>query len=100
MAHMTNLVVQTLLDFDVVKHVEELLASLSLYMYFNSSPKHTIEFQNFATCLETKGNKILRNVKNTWISMLGPTIQVLEEYKLSLQRWPLIHRRSPQQRRI
>lgn len=78
-AHMTDLVVQTLLDYDVVKHIEELLASL--YMYFNSSPKCNIEFQNNATCLQTKGNKILKNVKPTWIIMLCPTKRVLEEYK-------------------
>ena len=55
MAHMMDLVVQTLLDFDVVKYLAELIASL--YTYFNSSPKRTIEFQNLATCLEMKGKK-------------------------------------------
>lgn len=53
----TNLVVQTFSDF-VVNHVEEMLATL--YSYFNSSSKHTPLFQKLTTCLESKGNKILR----------------------------------------
>ena len=43
MAYQTNLVVQTLSDFEVVKYVEDLLASL--YSSFNFSPKLTLEFQ-------------------------------------------------------
>jgi hypothetical protein len=79
MAHRTNLAVETLSSFEVVKHVEDLLASL--YSYFSSSPKRTLEFQKLAACLESKGNKILRNVKTRWISMLEPAKRVLEEYK-------------------
>jgi hypothetical protein len=79
MAHRTNLAVQTLSEFKVVKHVEDLLAAL--YSYFSSSPKRSLEFQKLAACLESKGNKILRNVKTRWISMLGPARRVLEEYK-------------------
>jgi hypothetical protein len=79
MTHHTNLVVQTLSEFEVVKHVEDILAAL--YSYFSSSPKRSLEFQNLAACLESKGNKILRNVKTRWISMLGPARRVFEEYK-------------------
>ena len=79
MAHRTNLAVQTLSEFEVVRHVEDVLAAL--YSYFSSSPKRTLEFQKLAACLESKGNKILRNVKTRWISMLGPAKRLLEEYK-------------------
>ena len=43
MAYQTNLVVQTLYDFEVVKYVEDLLALLC--SSFNFSPKLTLEFQ-------------------------------------------------------
>ena len=42
MAHRTNLVVQPLSNFEVVKYVEDLLAAL--YLYFNSFPKRNLEF--------------------------------------------------------
>lgn len=79
MTHRTNLVVQTLSEFEVVKHVEDLLAAM--YSYFSSSPKRNLEFQKLAVCLASKGNKIFRNVKNRWISMFGLARRVLEEYK-------------------
>lgn len=60
-------------------YVEDLLAML--YSYSSSFPKHTLEFQKLATCLEAKGNNMLRNVKTRWISMLGPTKRMLEKYK-------------------
>ena len=78
-AHQSNIVVQTLYGFEVVRHVDDLLATL--YSYFNSSPKHTLEFQKFAACLKSKSNNIPRNVNTYWIVMLGPPKRVLEGYK-------------------
>jgi hypothetical protein len=57
MAHCTNLVVQTLSKFKVVRHVEDLLAIL--YSYFNFSPKWTLKIQKLAPCLDSKCNKSL-----------------------------------------
>jgi ABC-type polysaccharide/polyol phosphate export permease len=34
--------------------------------------------------METKGNKLLCNIKIRWISMLNPMKHVLEEYRLLL----------------
>ena len=79
MAHQTNIDVQTLSNFEVVRHVEDLLAAL--YSYFSSSPKRILEFQKLAICLEHKGNKILMRVKTRWISVFGHAKRVLEEYK-------------------
>ena len=59
--------------------MEDLLATL--YFYFSSSPKCTLDFQKLIACLESKGIKIPINVKTRWISMLEPTKRVLEEYK-------------------
>ena len=79
---MGQFVAQTLSNFEVVKHVEDPFQFLvELYSYFNSSPKHTLEFQNFATCLESEGNNIVRNVKTRWISMFGLAKRVCQEYK-------------------
>jgi hypothetical protein len=80
MAHRANLVVQTLSVFEVIKHVEDLLATLYIFL-LHSSPWWTLEFQKLATCLESEGNKVIRKVKTCWISMLRPTKRVIEEYK-------------------
>jgi len=45
---------------------------LNMYGYFNNSLKRHLEFQGLAQTLETKGNKILKNVKTRWMSMLEP----------------------------
>lgn len=60
LAHRTNLDDQSLLDFKVMKHVEDL--SVAIYFYFNF-PKCILEFQKLIACLESKGNKIIENVK-------------------------------------
>jgi hypothetical protein len=42
--------------------------------------KH-LEFQRFFQTLETKGNKILKNVKTRWMSMLDPLKKITAEYR-------------------
>ena len=79
-AHCTNLVVQTLTNFEVMKHVEDALATPC--PYFSSSAKPTLEFHKFATCLESKGNHIIRNIKTRWVSMFRPTKRVLRNANL------------------
>jgi hypothetical protein len=39
-----------------------------------------MEFLKLAEVMETKGLKILRNIKTRWISMLGPSVRVMNEY--------------------
>lgn len=69
-AHCTNFAIQTLFLLSIVHHLEDLLQSL--HSYFVRSPKKVLELQKLTTLLNTKGNKILQNVKTCWISMLFP----------------------------
>ncbi len=70
-----NLAMQTLFVIPLVKHIESLLQTL--HAYFAHFPKQHLEFTKFAKIMEMKGNKILRNVKTQWISMLSPTNRVM-----------------------
>jgi hypothetical protein len=78
----TNLVVQTLSDLPVVSQIEDLLQSL--YAYFNKSPKQHLQFVKLTEVLQSKGLKILKNVKTRWISILSPAVRVMNEYKVLL----------------
>jgi hypothetical protein len=51
-----------------------------MYGYFNHSPKRHMEFQKLVQTLETKGNKIFKNVKTRWMSMLNPLKRIMEKY--------------------
>jgi hypothetical protein len=73
-----NLVVEALEKLLVLQKIELLLADL--YSYFCKSPKKHIEFCKLAEVMETKGLKILRNIKTRWISMLSPAIRAMNEY--------------------
>jgi hypothetical protein len=61
MAHMTNFVIQALLNLPMVAKLEKLLQSL--YSYFFNSLKCHLKFTKFVEILETWGLKIVRNVK-------------------------------------
>ena len=56
----------------------------ALYNFFTHSPKRHVEFVKLAEVMETKGLKILQNVKTRWISMLAPTVRVMNEYRTLL----------------
>ena len=81
MAHQSDLDVQIVPNFEVMKHVEDLLATL--YFYFSSFLKCTLKFLKLVACLESRDNEILRNVKTRWISMLGLQRGCLR----SINRW-------------
>jgi len=51
-----------------------------LLFFFDKFPKHHLEFVKPAQIMETKGNKLLHNIKTKWISMLNPMKGVLEKY--------------------
>jgi hypothetical protein len=70
----TNLVVQSLNKLSLVSKIESMLTSI--YNYFDHSPKRHLE-----GFLESKGNKILKNIKACWIFMLSPSKWVLAKYK-------------------
>ncbi len=79
---LTNLALQTLLVFPLVKCIENLLKTL--HAYFAHSPKRHLEFTKLAKIMETKGNKILHNVKIQWISMLNPAKRMMAKYRTLL----------------
>jgi hypothetical protein len=56
----------------------------NLYTYFFKSPQKHLECLKLAELMETKGLKILRNIKTRWISMLVPTVRVMNEYRTLL----------------
>jgi hypothetical protein len=70
-----------------VVRIENLLQCL--YSYFAHSLKKHLKFTRIAGFMVTKGNKILRNVKTRWISMLSPTKTIMEKYKTLLVKMAL-----------
>jgi hypothetical protein len=82
-----NLAMQTSSSFPLVHGVETLFQSL--YQYFYKSPKRHVEFTKLVNIMETKGLKLLRNVKTRWDSMLSPTKWVMVEYKTLLMKMAL-----------
>jgi hypothetical protein len=81
-AHKTNVVVIILADFLFVHQLEFLLQSF--YAFFRHNLKKFAKFQKLVDLLQTKGNKLLGNVKTHWISMLSPAKWV------NLEFFPLI----------
>ncbi|KAG0572981.1 hypothetical protein KC19_VG138700 [Ceratodon purpureus] len=80
MAHRTNLAVEALSKLEVVSRIEAMLASL--FRFFSKSPKRHREYQALAEHMNSKGLKILRNVKTRWISMLSPALRIMNEYNV------------------
>jgi hypothetical protein len=79
-AHKTNLAAICLEKLPVVKKIEALWSAL--YSCFSRSPARNLSFVRLADDINNSGNKILRNVKTRWISMLPAMKRVLEEYKV------------------
>jgi hypothetical protein len=52
----------------------------TLLAYFNQNPKKHFEFSKLVKIMKTKGNKLLKNIKTKWISMLDPTKEVMVGY--------------------
>jgi hypothetical protein len=77
-----NLAVEALEKLPILQKIESLLADL--YSYFCKSPKKHIKFYKLVEVMETKGLKILRNIKTRWISMLSPAIRAMNEYRTLL----------------
>ncbi len=71
----------------MVNHLEVVMQSL--YKYFSSSPMRHLELAKLGDIMETKGLKILNNVKTHWISMLSPFKWVLQKYRPLLLKMAL-----------
>ena len=82
MSHRINLVVETLSNYSMVSHLEALCQSLYTYFYHNH--KRHIELQKLAHLMETKRNKMSRNMETQWISMRSPTQRIMSEFKILL----------------
>jgi hypothetical protein len=78
-AHRTKLVVQYLSNLTFIACIEAFMVNMC--NYFNHSPKQHLEFQKFVTTMETKVNKIIKNVKTHWMSMLEPLKQIMTKYR-------------------
>jgi hypothetical protein len=63
----------------ILVNIESLLEDVFDYFYI-SSKKHA-EFFKLAKVMEIKDLKILYNIKTRWMSMMGPSIQVMNEYR-------------------
>jgi len=77
-AHQTKFAIQNLFNLPLVFCIENLLQCL--YGYFNHSPKRHFEFTKLAKIMEIKGNKIMHNIKTSWISMINFIKRVLSKY--------------------
>ena len=63
----------------MVVRLEDLFGHI--YSYFCKSNKRHVELQKLANLMETKDNKMLRNVQTRWISMRSPAKRVFYECK-------------------
>ncbi len=87
MAQQTNLTMHNLWSLPLVICLEIFVQTL--HNYFTHSPKMHLECTKFVEILETKGNKILENVKTRWLLMLNPTKRMIVEYKTLLAKMVL-----------
>lgn len=76
MSHRVDMALKTLSKLPVVANVEDLLQVT--HGYFAQSSKRHHEFTKLAALIEKKGNKILKQVKMRWISLLKPTKRILQ----------------------
>jgi hypothetical protein len=82
--HKIILAVKTLSQLPVVHAVEELMRAS--YAYFSHSPKKYNEYKNFASTIDTKGLKIIKNVKTRWLSLLEPMKRIMIEFRTILEK--------------
>lgn len=65
-----------------MSQIEDLLKTF--LAYFKFSPKKRLEFVRLVELMETKGLKLLKNVKSCWVYTVEPLIQILQEYRVLL----------------
>ena len=56
----------------------------SWHAYFKLSPKMHLQFVKLVELVETKGLKLLKNVKTRWISLIEPLRRIIQEYRVLL----------------
>ncbi len=77
-AHWINFAIEIFSNLPLDFQIENLLQCL--YGYFSHSPKRNLKFIKLVEIMDTKGNKILCNIKIKWISMINLVKWVLFEY--------------------
>jgi hypothetical protein len=77
-----NLAVEALEKLPILLKIEDMLQDL--HGYFCKSPKKHMEFLKLAEVMDTKGLKILRDIKTRWILMLAPAVCIMNEYRTLL----------------
>lgn len=87
MSHRVDLALKTLSKLPVVANVEDLLQVT--HGYFAHSSKRHHEFTKLAALMEKKGNKILKQVKTRWISLLKPAKRILQQYSVLVYKMHL-----------
>jgi hypothetical protein len=78
-AHKLNLCAKSLSNLGVMHALEDVLQAS--HGYFAHSPKKAAEFRTLAELMETKGLKLLKNVKTRWISCIAPLRRLISEFK-------------------
>jgi hypothetical protein len=78
-AHKLNLCAKSLSSLRVLHAIEDVLQAS--HSYFAHSSKKVAEFRTLAQLMETKGLKLLKNVKTHWISYIAPLRRLISEYK-------------------
>ena len=78
-AHKLQLAAQVLSETELMSTVEDVLQTT--HAYFAHSPKRISEFCTLAQLMETKGFKLLKNVKTRWISCHAPMRRLILEWK-------------------
>jgi hypothetical protein len=81
-AHKINLVVKTLSELPVFHAIEDLMCVS--HAYFSHSPKKYNEYKAFASSINTKGLKLLKNVTTRWLSLLEPMRCLMSEFRTVL----------------
>ncbi len=79
-AHHINLAIQTLDGLRLVGKNENPLALM--YNYFTHNLKHHLEIYKLVELLKCNINKILKNIKTQWMSMLSPSKRMKNEYQM------------------
>ena len=54
--------------------------------YFKHSPKSHLEFVKLVDVMETKGLKLLTNMKTRWVSLIEPLRHIIQEYRVLLAK--------------
>lgn len=84
MAHRCNLAFKALSALGIFRTIEHLL--MVTHAYFKHSPQRHLKFQKLAELMESKGLKLLNQLKTQWISLLEPLRRLLTEYRVVIAK--------------